>query len=41
MYAYIIHRILATIPIMAMVTVFVFLLQHMSPGDPALLLHRV
>jgi peptide/nickel transport system permease protein len=38
MYAYIIRRILATIPIMAMVTVFVFLLLHMSPGDPAVII---
>lgn len=38
MYAYIIHRILATIPIMAMVAVFVFLMLHMSPGDPAVII---
>jgi peptide/nickel transport system permease protein len=38
MYAYVIRRILATIPIMAMVAVFVFLLLHMSPGDPALII---
>jgi len=35
MYAYIIRRILATIPIMLLVALFVFLLLHMSPGDPA------
>lgn len=35
MYAYVIRRVLATIPIMALVALFVFLLLHMSPGDPA------
>lgn len=35
MFAYIIRRIIATIPIMALVAVFVFLLLHLSPGDPA------
>ncbi len=35
MYAYIIRRILATIPVMAVVAIFVFLLLHLSPGDPA------
>ncbi len=35
MYAYVIRRLLATIPIMGLVAVFVFLLLHMSPGDPA------
>ncbi len=35
MYAYIIRRILATIPVMAVVAVFVFLLLHLTPGDPA------
>lgn len=35
MYAYIIRRLIATIPIMALVAVFVFLLLHLSPGDPA------
>jgi peptide/nickel transport system permease protein len=33
--AYIVRRILATIPVMAVVTVFVFALLHLSPGDPA------
>ena len=35
MYAYVIRRLLATIPIMGLVAIFVFLLLHMSPGDPA------
>ncbi|WP_294609228.1 ABC transporter permease [uncultured Roseovarius sp.] len=35
MYAYIIRRLIATIPIMAIVAVFVFMLLHLSPGDPA------
>jgi len=35
MLAYVIRRILATIPVMAVVAVFVFALLHLSPGDPA------
>jgi len=35
MYAYIIQRILATIPVMAVVALFVFGLLHLTPGDPA------
>jgi len=35
MIAYIIRRLLATIPVMAIVGVFVFMLLHLSPGDPA------
>ncbi len=35
MFAYIIRRILATIPVMAVVAVFVFSLLYLSPGDPA------
>ena len=35
MYGYIIRRILATIPVMLVVGVFVFLLLHLTPGDPA------
>jgi peptide/nickel transport system permease protein len=34
-FAYIIRRILATIPVMAVVAVFVFALLYLSPGDPA------
>jgi peptide/nickel transport system permease protein len=35
MTAYILRRVLATIPVMAIVAVFVFLLLHLAPGDPA------
>ena len=35
MFTYIIRRILATIPVMAVVAVFVFALLYLSPGDPA------
>ena len=35
MLAYIVRRILATIPVMAVVAIFVFALLHLSPGDPA------
>lgn len=35
MWAYIIRRLLATIPVAGVVAVFVFLLVHLAPGDPA------
>lgn len=35
MFAYILRRILATIPVMAMVALFVFSLLYIAPGDPA------
>jgi len=35
MWAYIIRRVLATIPVMLVVAVIVFLLLRLSPGDPA------
>ncbi len=35
MTAYIIRRLLATIPVMVVVAIFVFLLLHLTPGDPA------
>ena len=35
MFSYIIKRILATIPVMGVVALFVFLLLRLSPGDPA------
>ena len=38
MIAYIIRRLLATIPVMAVVAIFVFLLLRLSPGDPAALI---
>ena len=35
MFAYIVRRILATLPVMGIVVVFVFLLVRIAPGDPA------
>jgi peptide/nickel transport system permease protein len=35
MYAYLLRRLLATIPVMLVVALFVFALLHFSPGDPA------
>ncbi len=35
MLGFIVRRILATVPVMGVVAVFVFLLLHLSPGDPA------
>ena len=35
MFAYIVRRLLATIPVMAVVALFVFSLLYISPGDPA------
>ena len=35
MIAYIIRRLIATIPVMVVVALFVFLLLHLTPGDPA------
>jgi peptide/nickel transport system permease protein len=35
MLAFVARRVLATIPVMGVVAVFVFLLLHLSPGDPA------
>jgi peptide/nickel transport system permease protein len=34
-YAYVLKRLLATVPVLAAVALFVFLLLHLSPGDPA------
>ncbi|MCW5729320.1 MAG: ABC transporter permease [Alphaproteobacteria bacterium] len=36
--AYIVRRLLATFPVMAVVAVFVFLLLRLAPGDPAALI---
>ena len=36
--SYLFNRILATLPVMAVVACFVFLLIHLSPGDPAALI---
>ncbi len=35
MYAYMFRRVLAVIPVMAVVAIFVFSLLHLTPGDPA------
>jgi peptide/nickel transport system permease protein len=35
MYTYIVKRLLSTIPVMAFVAIFVFMLVHLSPNDPA------
>ncbi|PZW49137.1 peptide/nickel transport system permease protein [Humitalea rosea] len=35
MWAYVIRRVLATIPVMAVVALFVFSLLYLAPGDPA------
>jgi len=35
MFAYIVRRVLATIPVMAFVALFVFSLLYIAPGDPA------
>jgi peptide/nickel transport system permease protein len=35
MLAFIVHRLLSTAVVMAIVAVFIFLLLHLSPGDPA------
>ena len=35
MLAYIIRRLLATIPVMGVVAIFVFSLLYIAPGDPA------
>src|ERR1700690_1305680 len=38
MFGYLVRRILATIPVMAVVALFVFLLLRLTPGDPAAIL---
>ncbi len=35
MLGFVLRRVIATIPVMAVVAIFVFLLLHLSPGDPA------
>ena len=35
MFAYLVKRLLATIPVMGVVALFVFSLLYISPGDPA------
>ncbi len=36
--AYVLRRLVATLPVMAVVAILVFLLIHLSPGDPAALI---
>lgn len=35
---YVLRRLIATVPVMIVVAIFVFLLAHLSPGDPAAVL---
>jgi peptide/nickel transport system permease protein len=35
MFAYVIRRLLATIPVIGIVAIFVFSLLYVAPGDPA------
>jgi peptide/nickel transport system permease protein len=37
-FAYIVRRVIATIPVMGVVALFVFALLHLSPGDPAVII---
>jgi peptide/nickel transport system permease protein len=38
MFAYVVRRILATIPVMGVVALFVFAILHLTPGDPAIMI---
>ncbi|MSO76724.1 MAG: ABC transporter permease [Alphaproteobacteria bacterium] len=38
MFAYVVRRVLATIPVMGVVAVFVFALLRLTPGDPAIMI---
>ncbi|MBI3710017.1 MAG: ABC transporter permease [Proteobacteria bacterium] len=38
MFAYIVRRLLATIPVMGVVAIFVFSLLYLTPGDPAVII---
>jgi peptide/nickel transport system permease protein len=38
LFAYLVRRILATIPVMGVVAIFVFSLLYLSPGDPAVVI---
>lgn len=38
MVSYIIRRLLSMLPVMAIVAIFVFLLLHLAPGDPAVIM---
>ena len=35
MFSYIVRRVISTVPVMLVVAIFVFLLLHLTPGDPA------
>ena len=35
MHVFLIRRLLAAVPVIVVVTVFVFALLHLAPGDPA------
>ena len=38
MFAYVVRRLAATVPVMLVVAIFVFSLLHLSPGDPAIVI---
>jgi peptide/nickel transport system permease protein len=38
MFAYVVRRLLATIPVMGVVALFVFAILHLTPGDPAIMI---
>ncbi len=38
MYAYVLHRLIAALPVLLVVALFVFLLLHITPGDPAIVI---
>ncbi len=38
MFAYVVKRLLGVIPVMGVVAIFVFLLLHLTPGDPAVII---
>lgn len=38
MFAYVVRRLLATIPVMGVVAVIVFAILHLTPGDPAIMI---
>ena len=41
MFAFIVRRLLATIPVMLVVAVFVFLMLRLTPSDPAAVTERL
>ena len=38
MYAYVLQRLFAAVPVLLVVALFVFLLLHITPGDPAIVI---